>query len=207
MVKPVKTSAAAAEAPASPTPQRTSSYAAKVSAIPGEFWEADYGAFKLNGTVHLLLRPDENFSIICARCCNKFEPGSFVPHMTGQRICTQKNADRSDSRHSLEDDPGYPKNETELFWKGMYEDVNRDEEMGDQQGVWIMERGDQTSYVVYPQICALKAYCVPCETSLSLNKVKVHLNKHHNNHNYGPLTRLEVTNAGKFSFVFYAFFN
>ena len=53
--------------------------------------------------------------------------------MTGQRICTQKNADRSDSRHSLEDDPGYPKNETELFWKGMYEDVNRDEEMGDQQ--------------------------------------------------------------------------
>eukprot|EP00956_Cyclotella_meneghiniana_P034113 scaffold101589_cov36-Cyclotella_meneghiniana.AAC.5 len=134
MVGPIQVSAAP-EAPASPTTKRTSSYAAKISAIPGKFWEKNHAAFKLNGTVNLLLRPGVDFFILCAWCCNKFEPGSFVPHMTGQRICTQKNADRSNSEHSLENNPGYPKNETELFWKHIYDNDNRDEHMGDLQGV------------------------------------------------------------------------
>eukprot|EP00956_Cyclotella_meneghiniana_P009105 scaffold12487_cov37-Cyclotella_meneghiniana.AAC.3 len=98
MVKPVKVSAAATKAAAIPT-KRILSYAAKVEAIPGEFLEKEAGAFKLNGTVHLLLQLGVDFFILCARCNNKFEQGSFVPRMTGQKNCTQKNPDRSSPDH------------------------------------------------------------------------------------------------------------
>eukprot|EP00956_Cyclotella_meneghiniana_P023490 scaffold45746_cov36-Cyclotella_meneghiniana.AAC.2 len=50
-----------------------------------------------------------------------FESHCNVRQSKNGKWCESKNKDRSVPAHDLKDDPGYPKKESQTFWKGMLE--------------------------------------------------------------------------------------
>ena len=184
---------------------RVSSYIAKLGVTtPEELQEQYPGCAKLSGTPHALMDPNQELWFVCKRCSSLYTPGGFEAHCNVRQSkknqwCETKHKDRSLKEHDLEEDEGHPEKETQTFWKGMYSRVDRENDLfQDESNVYFQARGSVGAYVVAPT-GNLRVICIPCMKSLSLNKVKQHIQQAHTCMEYSDLRLLEPINrAGKF---------
>ena len=188
---------------------RVSSYIAKLGVTSPEQLSGHYpGYAMLSGSPHVLMDPEQQreLMIVCKRCSTLYTTGGFESHCNVRESkgsvkgwCVTKNKDRSSATHNLNEDEGYPKTESLTFWKGMYENVDRGEPDSDTDAnVYVQTRGDVMAYVVAPT-GNLRVICIPCLKSLSLNKVKKHIQEVHTGLEYSELRCLQPFNrAGKF---------
>ena len=191
---------------------RVSSYIAKLGEItPEELQEQYPGCAKLSGTPHALMDPKQELWFVCKRCSSLYTPGGFEAHCNVRQSkknqwCETKHKDRSLKEHDLEEDEGHPEKETQTFWKGMYSRVDRENDLfQDESNVYFQSRGIVGAYVVAPT-GNLRVICIPCMKSLSLNKVKQHIQQAHTCTEYSDLRLLEPINrAGKFFCLFFCF--
>ena len=117
---------AAGNLPSAPPP-RVSSYIAKLGDTTSEQLRGHYpGYAMLSGSPHVLMDPEQEQELmfVCRHCSTLYTTGGFESHCNVRQSkngvwCETKNRDRSAPAHDLEEDDGYPKNETQTFWKGM----------------------------------------------------------------------------------------